>query len=253
MKINPTYLNTMYSINTSNDASCFSKICVEQCKGRCCNPWWGIISFHVNKRGGLSNLIGFKNQLVRDMKARKERIKEQYVTRENLPRRLFNDPLKQHLSVEKIDIREDTISLTLRAMFAFRCAFLSDDNACSIHPSITATTDIRPPHCGYMGSLNATQNEKGYCRIIHRAEAFPGDNAEILDAVNTEKASSDNFLNTGVDSEDEAADNIIDFIYDYCSKNAPHLLEKKTKAAIPGRNEPCHCGSGKKYKKCHGQ
>ena len=20
----------------------------------------------------------------------------------------------------------------------------------------------------------------------------------------------------------------------------------------PGRNEPCHCGSGKKYKKCHG-
>jgi uncharacterized protein len=22
--------------------------------------------------------------------------------------------------------------------------------------------------------------------------------------------------------------------------------------AEPGRNEPCHCGSGKKYKKCHG-
>src|SRR5438445_2550110 len=21
--------------------------------------------------------------------------------------------------------------------------------------------------------------------------------------------------------------------------------------AIPGRNDPCHCGSGKKYKKCH--
>jgi len=20
----------------------------------------------------------------------------------------------------------------------------------------------------------------------------------------------------------------------------------------PGRNDPCHCGSGKKYKKCHG-
>jgi SEC-C motif domain protein len=25
-----------------------------------------------------------------------------------------------------------------------------------------------------------------------------------------------------------------------------------TKAAIPGRNDPCSCGSGKKYKKCHG-
>jgi len=22
--------------------------------------------------------------------------------------------------------------------------------------------------------------------------------------------------------------------------------------ATPGRNDPCHCGSGKKYKKCHG-
>jgi uncharacterized protein len=21
---------------------------------------------------------------------------------------------------------------------------------------------------------------------------------------------------------------------------------------LPGRNDPCHCGSGKKYKKCHG-
>jgi uncharacterized protein len=24
------------------------------------------------------------------------------------------------------------------------------------------------------------------------------------------------------------------------------------KGAIPGRNDPCHCGSGQKYKKCHG-
>ena len=23
--------------------------------------------------------------------------------------------------------------------------------------------------------------------------------------------------------------------------------------ATPGRNEPCHCGSGKKYKHCHGR
>ncbi len=27
----------------------------------------------------------------------------------------------------------------------------------------------------------------------------------------------------------------------------------KKKAKIPGRNDPCHCGSGKKYKKCHGK
>ena len=32
------------------------------------------------------------------------------------------------------------------------------------------------------------------------------------------------------------------------SKPAQPVLAKKT----PGRNDPCHCGSGKKYKKCHG-
>jgi hypothetical protein len=28
-------------------------------------------------------------------------------------------------------------------------------------------------------------------------------------------------------------------------------LEPVRKAPLPGRNDPCHCGSGKKYKKCH--
>jgi len=30
-------------------------------------------------------------------------------------------------------------------------------------------------------------------------------------------------------------------------ENVPVTVEKE-----PGRNEPCPCGSGKKYKKCHG-
>ncbi len=29
-------------------------------------------------------------------------------------------------------------------------------------------------------------------------------------------------------------------------------VEQVFKADTPGRNDPCHCGSGKKYKKCHG-
>lgn len=29
-------------------------------------------------------------------------------------------------------------------------------------------------------------------------------------------------------------------------------VETIQKAATPGRNDPCHCGSGQKYKKCHG-
>lgn len=27
----------------------------------------------------------------------------------------------------------------------------------------------------------------------------------------------------------------------------------KIEASIPGRNDPCHCGSGLKFKKCHGK
>jgi preprotein translocase subunit SecA len=30
--------------------------------------------------------------------------------------------------------------------------------------------------------------------------------------------------------------------------NTPVRVEK-----TPGRNEPCYCGSGKKYKQCHGR
>ena len=29
-------------------------------------------------------------------------------------------------------------------------------------------------------------------------------------------------------------------------------VETVRKAPEPGRNDPCYCGSGKKYKKCHG-
>ena len=30
-------------------------------------------------------------------------------------------------------------------------------------------------------------------------------------------------------------------------------VETVRRADVPGRNDPCYCGSGKKYKKCHGQ
>ena len=34
---------------------------------------------------------------------------------------------------------------------------------------------------------------------------------------------------------------------DHAPKPPPRHVQ-----AVPGRNEPCHCGSGKKYKRCHG-
>ena len=35
-------------------------------------------------------------------------------------------------------------------------------------------------------------------------------------------------------------------------KRTIHLGAPRTPSALPGRNDPCPCGSGKKYKKCHG-
>ena len=38
----------------------------------------------------------------------------------------------------------------------------------------------------------------------------------------------------------------------YWVQNAPKPVTR-TVEKLPGRNDPCHCGSGKKFKKCHGQ
>ena len=35
-------------------------------------------------------------------------------------------------------------------------------------------------------------------------------------------------------------------------RNIGPRVETLRRADVPGRNDPCHCGSGKKYKKCHG-
>jgi uncharacterized protein YecA (UPF0149 family) len=33
----------------------------------------------------------------------------------------------------------------------------------------------------------------------------------------------------------------------------PEAMEPVRVEKTPGRNEPCYCGSGKKYKLCHGK
>jgi uncharacterized protein len=37
----------------------------------------------------------------------------------------------------------------------------------------------------------------------------------------------------------------------YWVQNAPKPATRVV-GNVPGRNDPCHCGSGKKFKKCHG-
>ena len=39
-----------------------------------------------------------------------------------------------------------------------------------------------------------------------------------------------------------------------CDHSHEHHAAQPSRREAPklGRNDPCHCGSGKKYKKCHG-
>jgi uncharacterized protein len=43
-------------------------------------------------------------------------------------------------------------------------------------------------------------------------------------------------------------------VYDLCElwRNVGPRVEQVRSAGLPGRNDLCHCGSGKKFKKCHG-
>ncbi|MBI5643680.1 MAG: SEC-C domain-containing protein [Deltaproteobacteria bacterium] len=233
------------------NASFFSDICTVRCKGMCCDPWWGIISYNAVKNGGLSNLDEFKAELVKGIKAREKRIVEGYVTKEARSRSLFVSPEKYNVTIREIKINGNSIALSIMAMFAFRCLFLSGDKACMIHPAVIGGDDIRPPHCGYMGSLHVRPGEKGYCRIIHAAES--GIEAEVNRAVQMEKGSSDAHFRGGVKTAEEAAGNLIEWIKAYCAKNALELFSLQSEQKQPGRNAPCHCGSGAKFKKCHGR
>lgn len=232
-----------------SDDSYFSVICIDKCGGRCCDPWWGIISFTLNKEGGVSHLNAFKDELAGNLFARMERIRDGYVTKEQPPRHLFDKPDRYSAHIEDIKVRGNSLSITVRAMFAFRCRFLSSDKKCLVHPSVTGEPDIRPPHCGFMGSPDAKEGEKGYCRIIHAAKTSDAD--AINKAIEIEKGASSRHFEEGCLSAEKAAEKVIIQIKDYCRKNTAGLLPVEKKE-LPGRNEPCYCGSGKKYKKCHG-
>lgn len=232
------------------DRSYFSSVCVETCGGICCDPWWGIISYPVVKEGGLSSLSSFKSEVLKGVKARAQRIMEAYVTYEAPPRALFGPPEKYNVVVRDIRASGTTLQINLIAMFAFRCKFVSDARSCAIHPSILGH-EIRPPHCGYLGTPEAGPGEKGHCRIIHAA--LTGDGEKIQKALELEKATASKNLGEGVRTPEEAADMVIEAVKTWCRRNAPALLPRERPPSAPGRNDPCWCGSGQKFKKCHGK
>lgn len=231
------------------DKSYFSSVCVEKCGGMCCAPWWGIISYPVVKEGGLSSLSTFKAEVAKGIQARARRIMDAYVTSEEPPRALFKSPEKYNVIVRDIRANGTALTMNLIAMYAFRCAFVTEDRSCSIHPSITGR-EIRPPHCGFLGTPEAGPGEKGYCRIIHAA--LTGQAEEIEKALGIEKETASKNLQEGVRTVEEAAEKAVEGLKAWCEMNAPALMPQPRQESAPGRNDPCWCGSGKKFKKCHG-
>lgn len=237
--------------SSPEDYSYFSDICTEICGGLCCDPWWGIISYQTVKGGGLSNLNGFRADVIKGIKTRAQRIIDGYTTREPTPKYLFSSPERYNIILRDIKVNGTILHLNIMAMFAFRCRYLSPDKVCMIHPSITGGEDVRPSHCGYMGSLRVNPGEKGYCRVIHAAESESSDSNAVRSAIEVERTASEKHYNEGFSTVESAADNLLTQLKDFCLRNYSHLFPQKKNVA-PGRNDPCYCGSGKKYKKCHG-
>jgi hypothetical protein len=242
---------------TAEDQAYYSDICVERCGGMCCDPWWGIISFTVTKPGGLASMAAFTDKLARGIEDRARRIIEGYVTRETTPRALFGRPDVYSVKVRSIRAEGTTIVAELLAMFAFRCRFLSDENVCTVHPSVIGGDDIRPPHCGYMGTPGAVPGEKGYCRIL-AAAGSAGDGADeaVADAIGVERGASEKHRSEGHATASEAASAVVAEVRAWCEASMPDPGPARAAGAggaKVGRNDPCPCGSNKKYKKCHGR
>lgn len=229
------------------------ELCIKKCEGCCCNPWWGVIRYSVTRSEGISRLGDFKGELAAGIRERVDRIKKNYVTNEDPPRALFNDPEIYNVVLEKITPGtggDGALIFDLIGMFAFKCLFYSDDNKCTIHPTALGA-DIRPPHCAELGNPNSRPGEKGYCRVVGTAIESGADAEAIAKAIDNDRNISARHMRDGFNTIDAAVDSLIRQIKEYSEKNLPELMPQRS-AEKPGRNDPCHCGSGKKYKKCHG-
>ena len=218
------------------DEEVYYETCVERCMGSCCDPWWGII-FYTLKKNALGEAEAFERELAAGIRKRVDRIKTSYVTKESPSRALFSDPDKYNVTAEKITVTPaGSLDIHVRAMFAFRCLFLSPEKQCEIHPTAFGGRDIRPPHCAELGAPDARPGEKGYCRIIRELVDHAGDTSTIEPAINFERRTSEKHFSEGVDTIDEAAEGLAREVRDYCRREAPSLLALSAGGAdAPGK------------------
>jgi hypothetical protein len=237
--------------NTAKDKKDYSNICVNKCHGACCDPWWGIINYSVIKSPA-SGEDAFLNELVKGIRVREKRIVSTYITKESPPRPLFIKPESYNIIVREIKAEGAALRLDLILMFAFRCSFLSKDKTCLIHPVVTDRPDIRPPQCDKLGTPGIKSGHEGYCPIISVASGLDGPAAmSIEEAIGADKETTRRYLSEGVAEKEDAAKKVLARLRLYYREH-PETRQALGNMKKPGRNEPCHCGSGKKFKKCHG-
>lgn len=234
----------------------FSNVCINNCKALCCKPWWGIISYSVGKDGASGGAAQFRAELLKGLRGRCARIMDAYITNEKPGRALFKSPQRYNLLLKNAQKTATGFKLDLIAMFAFECLYLAHDHSCSIHPTLNAGRDIRPPHCAALGAPDAAEGRPGFCRVIRAAALSQNaDKAErdtaIATAVefeiNTSRQHYSDSFATAEEAVDEIMKRIKEFIPDFSQSNANGT------ASRVGRNDPCPCGSGEKFKKCHGK
>ncbi len=230
----------------------FSLLCVDECGGRCCDPWWGIIFYKLDVPLTKVSGDGLTLLIASSIAKRVKRISSTYVTKEKPARALFGEPERYNVNAEGVEVLEGgTARVSIRAMFAFRCLFLSSSNRCTIHPSEHGR-DLRPPHCAELGSPGARRGEKGYCRIIEAAIKSPGSSEATQRAIELEKKTSESHYGEGKNTLDEAASHVAAQVKREL-KGAIARTSNLDAGKKTGRNDPCPCGSGKKFKKCHGR
>ena len=98
-----------------------------------------------------------------------------------------------------------------------------------------------------LGRLNSETAELLMRMNIPVSEAIHSTNKEVTQQQNYNKAQATNTAQEQIDGR-QGYEEAIQNSMPQRAKQQPVVAEKKV-----GRNEPCPCGSGKKYKQCHGK